>query len=175
MTTDEGNALIAKFVGLKLKPDGKTYDLPEKYQQVLKVKTTQSIKFNENLELLFLAIEEICTIKDLWCITQQFQESGCYVCLYYKAHLIDGEWRNAKFSCERSKPLNKFKQALFEVISTFCGWYYNHPECQTEIEYELDYVRQEDAKNVIYMQPKEVICPECGKIYSKREEDKEIN
>lgn len=171
MTIEEGNALIAKFVGIKVKTDGKTYELPTEYQQVLKVKTTQFLHFNENLELLFLAIRKIASIKDLWITTQQFSENGCYVCLYYKAQNIEGEWRNARFSCERHKPIDKFKQAIFEVISTFCGWYYNHPECQTDIEYELGYIRQEEEKNIFYMKPKEVICPECGKIY--RENNKE--
>lgn len=167
MTIEEGNALIAKFVGIKMKADKKTYELPIEYQQILKLKTTQFLNFNENLDLLFLAIKKIITIKDLWITTQEFQENGCYVCLYYKAKSIDGEWKNAKFSCERHKPIDKFKQALWEVLSTFCGWYYNHPECQTEIHYELYYVKQEEAKNIIYMKPEEVICPQCRKIYVK--------
>lgn len=169
MTIEEGNALIAKFVGIKMKADKKTYELPAEYQQVLKLKTTQFLNFNENLELMFLALKKICSIKDLWCTTNQFQENGCYVCLYYKAQLVEGEWRNARFSCERNKPIDKFKQALWEVISTFCGWYYNHPECQTEIQYELAYVKEEEGRNMIYMQPKEVVCPHCKKIY--RESD----
>ena len=153
-----------------MKSDGKTYELPIEYQQVLKLKTTQFLPFNESFDLLFLTLKKICSIKDLWCTTQQFENNGCYVCLYYKAEYIEGEWRNARFSCERSKPLDKFKQALFEVISSFCGWYYNHPECQTEIEYELAYTEsKEDTRNIMYMKPKEVICPVCGKIY--REED----
>ena len=165
MTIEEGNALIAKFVGIKMKADKKTYELPAEYQQVLKFKTTQFLNFNESLDLLFLAIKKIVTIKDLWITTQEFQENGCYVCLYYKAHLIEGEWRNAKFSCERYKPIDKFKRALWEVLSTFCGWYYSHPECQTEIQYELAYVRKEESENMIYMQPKEKTCPKCGKVY----------
>lgn len=169
MTIEEGNALIAKFVGIKQKSDKKTYELPMEYQQVLKQKTTQFLNFNESLDLLFLAIKKIVTIKDLWITTQEFQENGCYVCLYYKAQLVEGEWKNARFSCERQKPIDKYKQALFEVISTFCGWYFNNSECQTDIEYEFDYIKKEDNKNIIYMKPKEVICPNCGKIY--REED----
>ena len=34
MTIEEGNALIAKFVGIKVKTDGKTYELQTEYQQV---------------------------------------------------------------------------------------------------------------------------------------------
>lgn len=171
MTIDEGNAYIAKFVGIKMKADGKTYDLPIEYQQILKLKTTQFLRFNESLDLLFLAIKKIITIKDLWITTQEFQSNGCYVALYYKANLVEGEWRNSKFSCERNKPIDKFKQALWEVLSTFCGWYYNNPECQTDIEYKFAYIKEEDSKQMIYMQPKEVICPKCGKIYSQEKED----
>lgn len=165
MTIDEGNALIAKFVGLKLKSDEKTYELPTEYQQILKLKTTQFVRFNESFDLLFIALKQICSIKDLWCTTQQFQENGCYVCIYYKAQQIEGEYRNARFSCERNKPVDKFKQALFEVISTFCGWYYDHPEYQTDIEYEFACIKKEDNKDIIYMKPKEVICPKCEKIH----------
>lgn len=169
MTIDEGNALIAKFIGLKLKSDGKTWELNEKISQILKCKTTQFVKFNESFDLLFVAIEYIASIKDLWIFNSQFQENKCYVALFYKAQFIEGEWRYARFSCEREKPITKYKQALFEVLSNFCGWYFNHPECQTDIEYELDYVTGEAPNSMIYMKPKEVICPKCGKIY--REED----
>lgn len=169
MTIEEGNAYIAKFVGIKQKSDKKTYELPLEYQQILKVKTTQNLRFNESFDLLFLALNKICSIKDLFCTTQQFQENGCYVFLGYKVQLIEGEWKCARFSCERHKPVDKFKQALWEVLSTFCGWYYNNPECQTEIQYEFAYTKIEESRNMIYMQPKEVICPKCGKIY--REED----
>lgn len=167
MTIEEGNALIAKFVGIKMKSDKKTYELPVEYQQVLKLKTTQNLHFNESLDLLFLVLKKMATIKDLWITTQEFQENGCYVCLFYKAQLIEGEWKNARFSCERQKPIDKFKQALWEVLSTFCGWYFNHPECQTEIQYELAYIKEEESKNFVYIEPKEVICPKCGRVYKE--------
>ena len=68
MTIEEGNALIAKFVGIKVKTDGKTYELPTEYQQVLKLKTTQFLHFNENLNCYYfwlLKKEKIASIKDL--------------------------------------------------------------------------------------------------------------
>lgn len=170
MTIDEGNAFIAKFVGLKLKSDGKTYELNERFSQILKCKTTQFVKFNENLDLLYAAVEHIATIKDLWICTQ-CDLNGAYVNLYYKAQFVEGDWKMARFACERTKPVAKFRQALFEVLSTFCGWYYNHPDCQTDLEYELEHVSgpEQTPPNWTYMKPIEVICPKCGKIY--REED----
>lgn len=171
MTTDEGNAFIAKFIGLKLKSDGKTYELNDKFAQILKCKTTQFVKFNENLELLMAVVEHLSTIKDLW-VSVQFDANSVYVNLFYKAQFIEGDWRFARFCCERTKPANKFKQALFEVVSGFCGWYYNHPECQTEIEYKIDHIiggSKENTENIIYMKPLEVVCPHCDKIYRKED------
>lgn len=170
MTIDEGNALIAKFIGLKLKSDKKTYELTDDFQKILKCKTTQFVKFNENLELLYIVIKKIASIKDLF-ISFQCDHEGSHVCLYYKATFDEGDWRLARFSCERTKSLEQLKQAIFEVISTFCGWYYNHPECQTDIEYELDYVTgaEQTPPNWTYMKPIEVVCPHCKRIY--REED----
>ena len=65
MTIEEGNALIAKFVGIKMKADKKTYELPAEYQQVLKLKTTQFLNFNENFEFNSVGVEG--------CITQLMQ------------------------------------------------------------------------------------------------------
>lgn len=169
MTIDEGNALIAKFIGLKLRSDNKTWELNEKLSQILKCKTTQFVKFNENYDLLFAAVEHIAAIKDLWIMNSQYEKNKCYVGLFYKAQCIEGEWKLARFSCEREKPISKHKQALFEVLSTFCGWYYNHPECQTEIEYDFAYTTGEVPNNIIYMEPKQVICPKCGKIYREKD------
>jgi predicted RNA-binding Zn-ribbon protein involved in translation (DUF1610 family) len=39
----------------------------------------------------------------------------------------------------------------------------------------LAYVKEEESKNMIYMQPKEVICPKCGKIYRESDVRKEDN
>lgn len=171
MTIDEGNALIAKYLGIKLKSDNKTYELDSKLAYILKCKTTQFLKFNENKDLLFYALEKISTIKDM-CVCMQFSTNKFYISLLYKAQNIEGEWRYSRFSCEREKPADKATQAMFEVVSMFCGWYDRNPECQTEIEYELDYVstpNEENPQKVVYMKPIEVVCPECGRIY--RQED----
>lgn len=163
-TTEKANTLIAKFIGLKLKSDKKTYELDEKISQILKCKTTQFLNFNENLELLFAVIEKISSIKDLW-VNIQCDSNKVYVCLQYQSQYIEGEWRNAQFSCEREKPISKLKNAIFEVLSTFCGWYFDHPEFQKDIIYDFSYIQGESPNNVVYMEPKQVICPKCGKVY----------
>lgn len=173
MTIDQGNELIAKYLGLKLKADNKTWELDNKLQAILKVKTTQFLKFNESLNLMLIALEKISTIKDLW-ITTQFWEGKCAVFLYYKAQDVEGEYRNAKFATSREKSIDKYKQALFEVITNFCGWLEKTPDCQSEIEYELHYVKhlEESSQNIVYMTPKELYCPDCKKTFVFNESEK---
>lgn len=169
MTVDQGNIYIAKFLGLKLKSDGKTWELSKEISNILKAKTTQFLKFNESLELMHILVEKLATIKDC-CLCYQFNRNEVYISMLYKAELIEGEWRRAKFSCERTKSIDKFKQGLFEVLSTFCGWYYEHPDCQTEIEYDSLRTEKEDPYiKVFYEDPKQVICPKCGKIYREKD------
>lgn len=183
MTQDEGNNLIARYLGLKLKSDKKTWELNKELSQILKVKTTQFLKFNESLDLMFIVEKQICTIKDLF-ISSQLDHGLVHVYLYYKAEDIEGELRNAKFSCTREKEQNKYKQALFEVITNFLGWLEGNPECKADIEYELDYVSlNEEGLNTIYMHPKDLRCPHCGEYFDyddvdfskKREDEKKKN
>ena len=103
----------------------------------------------------------------------QFQENGCYVCLYYKAQLVEGEWRNARFSCERNKPIDKFKQALWEGNKYFLWLVLINPECQTEIQYELAYVKEEEGKIYLYA-TKGRLCPHCKKVYRESDVKKKI-
>lgn len=164
MTTEQGNILIANYLGLKLKTDGKTWELDSKLQNILKLKTTQCLKFNENLDMMFVVLEKISTIKDLF-ITTTYGENKCYIFLYYKSQEIEGEYRNSKFSTSREKELSKYKQALFEVITNFLGWLENNPSCKSEIEYELDHVifDEKNNQNIVFMKPIEetvIISPE---------------
>lgn len=183
MTQDEGNSLIARYLGLKLKSDNKTWELNKELSQILKVKTTQFLKFNESLDLMFIVEKQICTIKDLF-ISSQLDHGLVHVYLYYKVKDIEGELRNAKFSCTREKEQDKYKQALFEVITNFLGWLEGNPECKADIEYELDHVSlNEEGVNTIYMHPKDLRCPHCGEYFDyddvdfsrKREDEKKKN
>lgn len=175
MTIQESNEYIAKYIGLKKKSDNKTWELTPELSKIFKVKSTQCLQFQENLEALAVVIKKIAKIKELW-ITTQYSNNSVYIFLGYKGKCIEGSWGSFKFSCERNKPLDKIAQAQFEVISTFCGWYFNNPECQTELEYELDYVKfnEQENENIIYMKPKQYFCPRCKKYYDEKnnEEDK---
>ena len=88
MTTEQGNILIANYLGLKLKTDGKTWELDSKLQNILKLKTTQCLKFNESLDMMFIVLEKISTIKDLF-ITTTYGENKCYIFLYYNSQEIE--------------------------------------------------------------------------------------
>lgn len=155
MTVPEKNNILAEFIGLKLKSDGKTWELDFRFKDICNYKTTSSLKFNSSLDWLNIALDKVSKIKDLF-ITTTFSEGKCYCYLYYKAKEIEGEYRNASFSTSREKLLKEYNLALFEVISNFVLWLKSNPEAERDLEYETKYiVLNEDNSNTVYLERKE--------------------
>lgn len=156
MTITDINILMADFIGLKsTNADVPVYTLNDSFKNFFSYKTTKELKFHESLDWLNVVIEKLTSIKDLTLAVQYYQNS-CYVALMYKSQDIDGEFKNAKFSCVREKPINQYKRAIFEVIGNFLGWMKNLPDCESDIEYEIGYIAaNQQGQNVVYMKPKE--------------------
>lgn len=157
MSISEINILMAEFIGLKSNGnnDNPIYTLTDSFKGFFSYKTTKELKFHESLDWLNIVIEKITTIKDLT-LAVQFYQNSCYVALMYKSEDKDGEFKNAKFSCTREKPINQYKKAIFEVVGNFIGWTKNLPDCKSEIEYELAYIAaNKKGQNICYMEPVE--------------------
>lgn len=157
MTIEEANVLLANFLDFKLKTDNKTWEISNEASQILKCKTTQFVKFNENFELLMLVVKKCASIKDFF-ITTTYGDGKVEVVVCYKYQIVEGEPKNSKFSVSREKPVDKYKQAIYECITTFVGWLEDNKECYSEIYWELNHI---DQNNIQYLAPKEITCPHC--------------
>lgn len=157
MSINEINELMAEFVDLKSNnnSDTPTYTLPSTFKGIYSYKTTKELLFYTNLNWLQVVIDKISSIKSLT-LAVQFYQNSCYIALLYKSQDVDGEFKNAKFSCTREKPITQYNKALFEVVGNFLGWMKGLPNYKSEIEYELGYIAaNEKGQNIVYMQPKD--------------------
>lgn len=172
MTIADCNKVIGQFLekqGLIKIKSGKTWDLTsnKELQTIFGVKTSSTIDFSNNILALNYLTQKVSSIKEV-CLNINFfgGEVGVGITIGGTINENTGNLERCTFSCERTKPLNRVNSALFEVLSTFCGWTMKNTSFRSDIHYELARVSNGNdnyGANTQLIEPIEVkcLCPKC--------------